>query len=567
MIIVDVILPLPIRACFSYLFPDLMNPIIGGRVIVPFHSKDIIGLVIAVHYKESKNSLNLKFIKSIVDDQPILNSSLLNIFIWSSKYYYYPIGSIFFSILPNISKMIDVDHNNKKLFFQKNINQINLHPVNKKLFLSKKILLKINKILIKNTFRSWLISEINLYVKIKFYLGLFKKILQKNLQILIIMPYMKDIYRACFFLKQYFNVVIDVVHSCLHDKIFFNIWIKTKNGQNSIIIGTKKSIFFPFLRLGLIVVFEEHSVIYKNLDKFQCNIRDISIFRAYKENIPIILDSNTPSLKTLYNIIKKKCCWINFHQNNTALILRNRMINLKNEKIRMGLSETLINKIFENIKKNFSVLLIFNPSDLIFSGLICNHCSWIPKCDLCNNEYVVNKYNHIISCQYCLIYHRIPLFCYNCHFSPLTIFNFGIKKIKKNIKQIFPNIPLLFLINSNDVQIKKINVNMANFSILYTGIIITTEKIVQNYYFPNVRLIGLINIDYYFASCYFNNVEYFAQFYFNLVNLVKKKSKFLNIFVQTSMSNHDDLINICNKKYSFCARKILTLRKKFLLPP
>lgn len=567
MIIVDVILPFPIREYFSYILPYSMRPIIGGRVLVPFHSKDTIGVIVAIHQKKNINNLNFKLVKCIIDNQPVLNDSLLNILIWLSKYYYYPIGSMLFSILPNILKSKDINEKNKKFYFEKNINQVNQFKINKKFFLSNKILLKINKILVQNSFKFWLISEINLYVKIKFYLGLFKKFLKKNLQILIIVPFIKDIYRILFLLKKYFNVPINIVHSNLSDKIFFDIWVKTKNGKNSIVIGTKESIFFPFLKLGLIIIFEEHNLIYKNLNKFNLNIRDISILRACKENIPIILDSNTPSLKTLYNVVHKKIFWINFNQKNTSLILKNKIIDLKKEKIRTGLSDTLINKIFENIKKNFSVLLIFNPSDFIFLGLICNNCNWIPKCNFCHDYYKINKHNNTIFCSYCLINYKKPLFCYNCNFFPLTKFNFGIKKIKKNIKKIFPNIPILFLTNLKDTIIKKLNFNISQFSILHPGIIVTTEKIVQNYYFPKVRLIGLVNIDYYFFSFNFNNTEYFSQFYFNLVNLIQKNSKFLNIFIQTSTPDNEDLINICNKKYLFYARKILISRKNFLLPP
>ncbi|MDE5285963.1 MAG: primosomal protein N', partial [Buchnera aphidicola] len=85
-----------------------------------------------------------------------------------------------------------------------------------------------------------------------------------------------------------------------------------KKGIIKIIIGTKMSIFFPFFKLGLIIVYEENSDNYNHFLSCKFNIRDISIFRAFQENIPIILDSDTPSLKTLYNIKLKKCFYINF---------------------------------------------------------------------------------------------------------------------------------------------------------------------------------------------------------------------------------------------------------------
>ncbi|WP_367682637.1 primosomal protein N' [Buchnera aphidicola] len=370
-----------------------------------------------------------------------------------------------------------------------------------------------------------------------------------------------------FFLKSYFIISIDIMHSDLSDKIFLKLWFRTKNGQNSIIIGTKKSIFLPFLHLGLIIVYEEHSINYKTLDRFKCSIRDISIFRAYKENIPIILDSKTPSLKTLYNIFQKKCFWINFYKKNNNSILKHEIIDLKKEKVKINLSETLINEIFKNIKKNFSVLLIFNTSDFIFLGLICSHCRWIAKCKICDDYYEIKKNYNIVFCKNCLIYFKKPLFCQNCNFFPLKKYNFGIKKIKKDIKKIFYNIPLLFLIHFNNKKNKKLNPNYLDFSVQHSGIIITTEKIVQNYYFSNIGMIGLLNTDHYFSIYQFYNIERFHQFYFNLVNLIQKKYKCLKIFIQTFLPDNRTLTNISNKKYLFFAHNILNLRKKFFLPP
>ncbi|WP_261789581.1 hypothetical protein [Buchnera aphidicola] len=204
----------------------------------------------------------------------------------------------------------------KTYFYNKNTFYVHKnYLIKKNFFLNEKIISIIDKILIKNCFTSWLITKTNFYLKVKFYLGLIKELLNKNLQILILVPFIKDIYKILFFLKKYFNVHIDIVHSELNDEIYLKKWIRTKSGKNSIIIGTKNSVFFPFLKLGLIIINEEHHLNYRNMDRCRYNVRDIAILRAYKENIPIILDSNTPSLRTLYNILHKKCFYINFMKN------------------------------------------------------------------------------------------------------------------------------------------------------------------------------------------------------------------------------------------------------------
>ncbi|MBZ2279591.1 primosomal protein N', partial [Buchnera aphidicola] len=135
------------------------------------------------------------------------------------------------------------------------------------------------------------------------------------------------------------------------------------------------------------IVYQENSSYYNHFISCKFNIRDISIFRAFQENIPIILDSDTPSLKTLYNISLKKCLYINFFDKKYIKKVNNNIINLKNEKSIAGLSYSLIKAIQKKIQQKKQVLLIFNKFNIIFLGLMCNNCGFILKCNICNNDY------------------------------------------------------------------------------------------------------------------------------------------------------------------------------------
>ncbi|AWH90645.1 primosomal protein N' [Buchnera aphidicola (Melanaphis sacchari)] len=594
MIILDVILPIPIRKSFKYFMPDAMQPVIGGRVIVPFRSKNRMGIIISYSNIKNIDNLNFKFIKQSIDNQSFYSKSLLYILTWLDKIYFCPIGIIFFEVLPRyLTKDYIIPKEDYEIFFKREkiyIKKIfkkclnKLHKKNsykenifnikyklkvkKNIFLNKKIIFQINSILKKNYFSSYLVTKTNLFLRVKFYLGLIKKVLNKNLQILILTPVIKDVFRILFFLKKYFNVHIDVIHSEINEKDYLIKWIRTKNGKNSIVIGTNKSVFFPFLNLGLIIVTEEHHPIYKNLNQCRYHVRNLGILRSYKEKIPIILDSKTPSLKILHRVIHKKCTFISFNQKNyCSLILKKNIIDLKKEQIKSGLSLSFICKVFKTLKRNYPVLLIFHKLDFIFFGLICRYCKWAFKCNICDDIFEMKKNSNILFCRHCLINVKKPLFCQNCKNLSLIIFKFGIKRVKENIKKIFPKIPLFFLLNKNSKLTKKSYVNFFTIPISNACIIITTTKVAQNYYFPYVKLIGFTNIDYYLFSFNFYAIDYFAQFYFNLTNLVSKNSEKLKILIQTSSFDNPFLSELLKNEYFYFARRRLLLRKQFSLPP
>ncbi|CAL4326182.1 primosomal protein N' [Buchnera aphidicola] len=628
MIIVEVVLPFSIRQRFKYFMSDIMYPIIGGRIVVPFRSKDIVGIVVSFYEIEDIRQLNFKFVKSLIDTQSLYTNILLDIIFWINRNYQCFIGNLFFSILPrllrnkylpkdtyiyewiitkkgqetdcksvlkktkklstliflkqknilsselkrynickNILKNLEIEGLcRKSLYFKPLLKHTYICKSKKKFFLNKKILDCINNIMIKKQFSSWLLTKISLYEKVKFYLGLIDFVLNNNMQILIIVPYFKDIKIIFVFLNKFFNITIDSMHSKLTNMQYLNNWMRIKKGENSIVIGTKKSIFLPFLKLGLIIILEEHDLNYKKTDHCRYNVRDIGILRAYKENIPVVLDSDTPSLKTLHNIFLKKCFYIEIKKRNNIRHFNDDIIDLKKEKIKFSLSSSLIHEVNNNFKKK-QVLFILNNFSLSFLVLICNCCKFVLTCVNCNNYFEVNQYHNILFCRFCLIKIKQPLFCYHCKSLSLIIKNIGIENVKNKIQEIFPKKPLFFLLNKKKINKNVIDKKSFEFFSSNPYIIFSTEDIVHNYYFPYVKLISLTCIDNYFFSFQFRAIEYFAQFYMNLRKLSKKNTKSLKILIQTSFSNDLNLKELYNNGYFSFANKILSIRKKFLLPP
>jgi primosomal protein N' (replication factor Y) (superfamily II helicase) len=97
----DVALPVPLDAIFTYEAGDL-DPIVGGRVVVPFGrgaEKRLSGIVTRVH-NEPPETRKLKRILQVLDTLPVLDDSLLALGKWIAQYYLAPIGEVYRTMLP-----------------------------------------------------------------------------------------------------------------------------------------------------------------------------------------------------------------------------------------------------------------------------------------------------------------------------------------------------------------------------------------------------------------------------------------------------------------------------------
>lgn len=98
---VKVAVLLPIDNTFDYLVPEdeeIIENIIGKRVIVPFGTRYVTGVVMEV----CENSLvdELKPIVEILDENPIFDSYTIKLITWISKYYLCSIGEVFRAAMP-----------------------------------------------------------------------------------------------------------------------------------------------------------------------------------------------------------------------------------------------------------------------------------------------------------------------------------------------------------------------------------------------------------------------------------------------------------------------------------
>lgn len=93
----DVALPVPLDMAFTYRIAG-QEPVIGGRVLVPFRNDRLSGVVTALH--DNEPSVKTKTVLQALDSEPVLDAALMQLGQWISQYYLAPIGEVFRTMLP-----------------------------------------------------------------------------------------------------------------------------------------------------------------------------------------------------------------------------------------------------------------------------------------------------------------------------------------------------------------------------------------------------------------------------------------------------------------------------------
>ncbi len=631
MSIVKVALPVPLPRLYDYLVEGEQLPCLGSRVEVSFGTRKMVGIVVEHAKTSEFDLDKLKTINAILDNYSLFPAALWQLLFWASSYYHFPLGEVLFhalpvnlrqgkeakrdtyfewyitelgkEILPNTIKRSEKQRVALNILRRHRItraqvsefgiNESTLQALRKKGWcdliecsplpqdwrphfhlLGERLKLTTEQATAVGAIRSadqqfspWLLAGITGSGKTEVYLSVLENILATGKQALVLVPEIGLTPQTIARFRERFAVPVDVLHSGLNDNERLRVWLRAKEGESAIIIGTRSALFTPMARPGVIIVDEEHDNSYKQQEGWRYNARDLAVLRANKENIPIILGSATPALETLHNVQTGKYRQLLLTRRaGLATLAYQQLIDLKGVKLRSGLSPALINKIRQHLQADNQVLLFLNRRGYS-PALLCHECGWLAECQRCNHYYTYHQQQRSLRCHHCDSQRPIPWQCPDCGSSHLMPAGLGTEQLEEQLSLLFPETPLTRI--DRDTTRKKGMLEQHLETIHQGGarILVGTQMLAKGHHFPDVTLVALLDIDGTLFSADFRATERFAQLYVQVAGRAGRAGKQGEVVLQTHHPEHPLLQTLLHQGYFRFAEETLKERQALQLPP
>jgi primosomal protein N' (replication factor Y) len=100
----EVALPVPLDRLFTYAVREGQLPQRGARVIVPFRKEKLIGVVTGLNVT-APAEFEMRYIETVLDDEPLLSDNLLGLAEWMAQYYLAPLGEVLRGMLPLMAEV------------------------------------------------------------------------------------------------------------------------------------------------------------------------------------------------------------------------------------------------------------------------------------------------------------------------------------------------------------------------------------------------------------------------------------------------------------------------------
>ena len=435
------------------------------------------------------------------------------------------------------------------------------------LTLNKEQALALSQLIFHEGFGTFLLDGVTGSGKTEVYLQHIEEILKQGKQVLVLVPEIGLTPQMVRRFKARFNVPIDVWHSQLNDTERLNVWLRARDGQSAIVIGTRSALFTPFQNLGLIVVDEEHDRSFKQQDSWRYHGRDLAVIYGKFLNIPVVLGSATPSLETLNNVNEGKYRHLVLSQRaGNSNQLQHFVINMKNQPVKNGVSMLLLNKMQEHLAKGNQVLLFLNRRGFA-PVLLCHECGWIAQCPHCDKPYTYHQHQRILRCHYCGAQKAIPMQCGDCGSTYLMTTGLGTEQLEATLQEYFPQYEITRIDRDSTSRKGSLEKHLHNITQGKSQILIGTQMLAKGHHFPNVTLVALLNIDGALFSVDFRAEEQLAQLYVQVAGRAGRALKAGEVVLQTHYPEHPLLVGLLSQGYNHFANETLKVRKIMGLPP
>lgn len=629
MTIVRVALPVPLRQHFDYeLETDTEQPVcIGARVLVPFGSRQLVGVVWQLNPTDSFSGTTLKKVTQLLDPAPVFDHLLRDLLSFAADYYHHPLGDVLTSALPALLRegrqlstqkrqVLQLTAAGQQAIasdFSRSVKQLALWQQLQAGAMAEAELVQqhgrptLNQLLNKglaqwqtepfapfvyqpekqkplplnpaqalavaavvqalDSFSCLLLEGVTGSGKTEVYLQAIQPVLAKGQQVLVLVPEIGLTPQTLARFEQRFAVPMLTWHSNMNDGDRLRCWQCSQSGDAAIIIGTRSALFLPFLQLGLLIIDEEHDQSFKQQDGFRYHARDLAIKRASLQQCPILLGSATPSLESLYNVQQKKFQHLTLPQRATSQqVPLIELLDLKQQVLKHGLADGSLAQIRQTLQRGQQVMLFLNRRGYA-PALICHECGWLTECLHCSAFTTYHKQSRQLVCHHCGASRAVPHQCGHCGSTQLAPVGQGTEQLEEQLSHLLPGVPITRLDRDSIRRKGSLEAHLATIQSGTPQLIIGTQMLAKGHHFPAVSLVVVVDVDGALYSSDFRASEQLAQLLTQVSGRAGRGDVAGKVLLQTHYPGHPLLQDVIQNGYASFARSALLERQQTRLPP
>ena len=334
--------------------------------------------------------------------------------------------------------------------------------------------------------------------KTSVFLRLIDQVRKEKRGVIVMVPEISLTPQTISIFRARYGAGVAVFHSGLTLAERLDEWKRVRNGDASIVVGTRSAVFAPLSDIGLIIMDEEQESTYKSESSPRYNARDVAKYRcAYHKGL-LVLSSATPSVESYYYAQKGRYSlsvlpvrYGEAELPQVDIVDMNRELEAGNRSI---FSSALTQALQKNLEESRQSILLLNRRG--FNTFVsCRACGHVLTCPNCSITLTYHAANQRLMCHYCGFSIPFTKECPVCHEEQVHYSGFGTQRAQQQLAELFPQARILRLDADSTMTRFAYDKKLKQFADGGYDIIVGTQMVAKGLDFENVTLVGVLSAD------------------------------------------------------------------------
>ena len=557
---------------FDYAIPDeLVGQVqVGHRVQVPFGKRTVNGFVYSL--QEAPPVLDLKPIRALIDEEPVLPSVLVELAGFVADHYVVPLDEVIRAIVPPRVRAV-VRRTVKRRRQSRILSQagqassavsIQLEPAQEAA--RERIAISLGR----HESEVFLLHGVTGSGKTEVYLALLEDVVARGGQGLVLVPEIALTPQTVGRFAARFSGRLAVLHSALTDAERANEWWRIRRGEADIVIGPRAAVFAPLPRLRLILIDEEESSAFKQERIPRYHAPTVARWLARRTQSVLVLGSATPAVATYAVALEGKEHLLELpHRAQGRPLPPVTVVDMRKEiaaENRSPLSRELQQAIRGSLARHEQSILFLNRRGLA-TFVMCRDCGAVRECPHCSVALVYHASLNLLQCHYCGASEPMPRKCPSCGSRFIKSFGIGTERVEQEVRTLFPEARVRRL--DRDVM-KTPDAADLIFDQMASGeadILVGTQMVAKGLDLPRVTTVGVVNAD---TGLHFPDYRSSERTFSLLTQVAGRAGRGTGasqVFIQTYTPEHPAIRHARYHDYRGFYREELEIRRAYRFPP
>lgn len=406
-------------------------------------------------------------------------------------------------------------------------------------------------------------------------MALIDRVIENGKGVILLLPEISLTPQTVGIFRRRYGALCGVIHSGLSLGERYDTYMRIKNGEARIVIGTRSAVFSPVKDLGLIVIDEEQEATYKSDQDPKYHARDVARYRCASENALMLLASATPSLESYLKAKEGKYKLIKLRKRYGGAKLPEVCIADMRGEAQSGNLSPIGLKLSEEMRAvngrgEQSILFINRRGYNTFVS--CRSCGEALTCPNCSVSMTYHtrkgtyKEGYLV-CHTCGHKEALPKCCPSCGSDKLAHMGYGTQRVEEELQTLVPGARVLRM--DTDTTTTKFSYDrlLGAFRDREADILLGTQMVTKGHDFPAVTLVGVLLAD---ASLYLDDYRASERTFSMLTQVIGRAGRAAKLgkaIIQTNNPDNDVIKLAAEQDYETFFEREIKLRRLLVFPP